>query len=158
MATLRKTSRRNVTKRRARSSSKAAHAPPPPGEIARFLQQWHELSATVERLLLANTPAVTRAMQRSQRSPLPEYARVVAVGEAEEVADVRGATGIVLDAQLNDGARTYTVYFPAKQETYVVHESSLWDTGETIPQDVIYGGGKTVRVRVDDGGIGRVIG
>ena len=157
MATLRKTSRGNGTKRRTRGSSKAVPAPPLPAEIARLLQQWNELSATVQRLLLAHTPAVTRAMQRSQRTPLPEYARVVAVGAAEEVADVRGSSGIVLDAQLTDGARTYTVYFPAKRETCVLHESSLWDTGETVPEDVIYGGGKTVRVRVDDGGSGRVI-
>lgn len=100
--------------------------------------------------------AMVRA-QRSPRIPLPEYARVVAIGQADEVAEVRGRTGIVLDAQNSDGEWTYTVYFPAMQETFVLHGQGLWDSGETVPEDVIYGGGETLRVRVDADGNGTLV-
>jgi hypothetical protein len=92
--------------------------------------------------------------QRSRRHPLPEYAKVVAVGDAGEVAEVRGRTGIVLDAASSDDGWTYTVYFPAKQETFVLRGECLWDTGETVPEDVIYGGGETRRVHVGPDGNG----
>jgi hypothetical protein len=110
----------------------------------------------LDELVSAGLLAVVRS-QRSPRSPLPEYAKVVAFGQADEVAEVRGRTGIVLDAQNSDGDWTYTVYFPAKQEAYVLHGASLWDTGDTVPEDVIYGGGETRRVRVDAKGNGMLV-
>jgi hypothetical protein len=97
--------------------------------------------------------AVLRSQSRG-RIPLPEYAKVVAVGTADEVAEVRGRTGIVLGVADHQGTRIYTIYFPSKQEASVLHEQSLWDTGETVPEDVIYGGGETRRVRVDAAGNG----
>lgn len=100
---------------------------------------------------------VAALSQRGRRTPLPEYAKVVAIGQAAEVEEVRGRTGVVLDAQDSEEGWTYTVYFPTKQETFVLHAESLWDTGENIPQDVIYGGGETRRVRVDADGNGTLV-
>ena len=97
------------------------------------------------------------AHQKRRRIPLPEYAKVVAVGKADEVAEIRGKVGIVLDAANGKGGRTYTVYFPASQETLVLHEQSLWDTRETVPEDVIYGGGQTRRVHVNKAGSGTLV-
>jgi hypothetical protein len=73
------------------------------------------------------------------------------------MAEVRGRTGIVLDAQNSDGVWTYTVYFPAMQETFVLNGQGLWDTGQTVPEDVIYGGGRKLRVRVDVSGNGSLV-
>ncbi len=98
-----------------------------------------------------------KTSRNGQRIPLPEYAKVVAIGNADEVADVCGNVGIVLDAANGQGGRTYTVYFPAKQETFVLHEQSLWDTGENIPEDVVYGGAPARRVRVDKDGNGTLV-
>jgi hypothetical protein len=115
------------------------------------------MTLALEQLLGSGVLAMTRAVQRTPRRPLPEYARIVAIGDAGEVSEVRGRTGIVLDMLEADGARTYTVYFPSKRETFVLNESSLWDTGETVPEDVLYGGGKTRRVRVDADGNGNLV-
>ena len=139
MATAHQTSGKSrASRKRARPARKRT------SELTRLLQKVDELVTVVQA-------------QRSCRSPLPEYAKVVALGLADEAADVRGRTGIVLDVQNSQGAWTYTVYFPAKQETLVLHGESLWDTGETVPEDVIYGGGQTQRVRVDDEGNGMLV-
>jgi hypothetical protein len=101
-----------------------------------------------------------RAILQSQmrgRTPLPEFARVVAIGEADAAAEVKGCTGIVLDVASGEDGWTYTVYFPAKHEAFVLHERSLWDTGEDVPEDAIYGGGETHRVRVDKNGNGTLV-
>ena len=144
------------SKRRATRSSGTRRARNDPQDISRLVDQVDKVLA---QLAASGLLAITRAIQRSPRTPLPEYARVVAIGEAEEVSAVRGRTGIVLDIAEREaeGARTYTVYFPSRRETFVLHESSLWDTGETVPEDVIYGGGKTRRVRVDAAGNGAIV-
>lgn len=101
--------------------------------------------------------AMLLGIQRARRSPLPEYAKVVAVGNAKEVQPVRGCTGIVLDAAKLKGHWTHAVYFPSHRETLVLHEQSLWDSGQNVPEDVLYGGAKTCRVRVDKNGNGAVL-
>jgi hypothetical protein len=106
---------------------------------------WHEIAA-----MLLGT-------KQARRTPLPEYAKVVAVGSAKEVAQVRGCTGIVLDAAKLQGRWTHAVYFPSQQETLVLHEQSLWDSGQNVPQDVLYGGAKTRRVHVDKNGNGALL-
>lgn len=115
-----------------------------------------EMRIILDELVHTGILAVVRS-QRSPRVPLPEYAKVVAVGQADEVALARGRTGIVLDAQNSNGDWTYSVYFPSIQETFVLNGQALWDTGQTVPEDVIYGGGKTVRVRVDADGNGTLV-
>jgi hypothetical protein len=121
-------------------------APAKSSNLAKLAREVGRMSRILDKLVA----------QRSQRIPLPEYAKVVAVGRAEEVADVRGHVGIVLDSA-NENGWTYTVYFPAKQETFVLSHNSLWDSGETVPEDVIYGGGQTLRVRVDKDGNGTLV-
>lgn len=108
------------------------------------------------RLVLGDLEALVRSRNHG-RVPLPEYAKVVAVGKSDEVAEIRGQVGIVLDAANDQSGRTYTVYFPARQAAFVLHERSLWDTGETVPEDVIYGGGHTRRVHVDKNGGGTLV-
>lgn len=95
--------------------------------------------------------------RKDPRIPLPEYAKVVAIGNADEVVELKGRVGVVLDASDGDNGRTYTVYFPGKQEAFVLHEQSLWDTGDNVPEEVIYGSGETHRVRVDKDGNGTVV-
>jgi hypothetical protein len=109
-----------------------------------------EITATLDKLM-------AQLMPRHSRRPLPEYAQVVAFGTEKEVSEVRGNTGIVLDAAEMNGVWTYTVYFPAREESYVLRETSLWDTGDLVPEDVIYGGGETRRVRVDAKGNGVLV-
>jgi hypothetical protein len=125
-------------------------------EVAMLAQQVGQMNRILDKLVDAGLLAVAQS-QRGRRTPLPEYAKVVAVGQDDEVQDVRGRTGVVLDVQKCEAGWTYTVYFPAKQETFVLHEESLWDTGENIPEDVIYGGGETRRVRVGADGNGRLV-
>lgn len=151
MATAHKTSRKPAASRK-----RPRPAPAKSGELAHLARKVGEMSLLLDKLVDAGLLAVITS-QRSRRTPLPEYAKVVAVGNADEVAEVRGRTGIVLDATNGEGGWTYTVYFPAKQETFVLHAESLWDTGETVPEDVIYGGGESLRVRVDRDGNGTLV-
>jgi len=145
MATAQKSSRNRSTS--AKGTSRAELRPQ---DIARLVRQIDKMTVAFERLIDSGLFAIARqGSHRSPRTPLPEYAKVVAVGASDNVNEIRGHTGIVLDAAESQGEWTYTVYFPAKQETSVLQGSSLWDTGETVPEDVIYGGGKTLRVRVD---------
>ena len=143
MAATYKTSRKNGASRK-----RVQTAPAKSGQYAQFARV---KTATVIDIL------VERGVLKRQRIPLPEYAKVVAVGKAAEVAEVRGQVGIVLAAANDSVGRIYTVAFPAKQEAFVLHEESLWDTGETVPEDVIYGGGETRRVRVDQAGNGTLV-
>ena len=113
------------------------------------------MNEVFESMMLRLAARLTR---HAPRRPLPEYAKVVAVGAEGLAAELRGRTGIVLDAAEEEGRWTYTVYFPTRQETFVLDEASLWDTGETVPYDVIYGGGEARRVRVDAQGNGAVAG
>jgi hypothetical protein len=146
MANAHKTSRKSAAsrKRDRRASTK-------PGKLA-------ELDQIVVNMrdVLGELQALVQSRKHG-RVPLPEYARVVAVGKSDEVAEIRGQAGIVLDAANDQSGRTYTVYFPARQEAFVLHEQSLWDTGETVPEDVIYGGGQTRRVHVDKDGGGTLV-
>jgi hypothetical protein len=150
-----------VQKSRAKSTSASKRATRPiqsTKDLARLTQQIAQMAAAFEKLQASGLLALARQMSvHSPRRPLPEYARVVAIGAADEVSDVRGRTGIVLDAAELDGGWTYTVYFPTQEQTYVLREISLWDTGETVPEDVIYGGGETRRVRVNAGGNGILV-
>jgi hypothetical protein len=123
-----------------------------PVAFAELAQTVGSMNITMNELA-ARVVAVMQS-QRSSRTPLPEYAKVVAIGKADEVSEVKGHVGVVLDTANDQDGWTYTVYFPAKQETLVLHEQSLWDTGETVPEDVIYGGGETRRVQVDKDGNG----
>jgi len=153
MATAQKPSRH-----RSASSSGTSRDQLRPRDIARLVRQISKLTVVFEQLVGSGLLVIAQQMtHRSPRTPLPEYAKVVAIGASQEVDEIRGHTGIVLDAAQSNGEWTYTVYFPAQQETFVLHGSSLWDTGETVPEDVIYGGGKMLRVRVDDEGDGAVV-
>ena len=114
------------------------------------------MSLILEEALGSGLLAVMRS-QRVSRLPLPEYAKVVAIGQGDEVSEVRGRTGIVLDVQDTEDGWSYTVYFPSVQETFVLKGERLWDTGENVPEDVIYGGGETRRVRVGADGNGTLI-
>jgi hypothetical protein len=143
MAIAHKTSRKRAASRKRPTAARASS-----GELAQLVQMITRMGRTLDKLV---------AVQRRGRTPLPEYAKVIAIGTAAEVADVRGHIGIVLDAACSDDGQTYTVYFPVKQEALVLHEQSLWDTGQTIPEDVIYGGGETRRVRVDANGNGTMV-
>ena len=124
-----------------------------PDELSRLTRQLHEMLTLFAKLQASGILTLARELiHHRPRRPLPEYAKVVAVGAADEVSEVRGRTGIVLDAAELAGDWTYTVYFPTYQQTFVLHEISLWDTGDTVPEDVIYGGGEMRRVRVDADG------
>jgi hypothetical protein len=111
----------------------------------------------VESLLQQLIRGGFNVAQRAQRKPLPEYAKVVAVGSSPDVGKAIGLTGLVLDAAENEAGWSYTVYFPSLQEAIVLQEASLWDSGETIPEDVIYGNGATRRVRVDSNNEGTLV-
>jgi hypothetical protein len=151
MATTQKTSSKSTS---SSKRSRSAHAKPT--ELAGHAQMIGEMRLVLDELVRTGMLATARS-QRSPRTPLPEYAKVVAIGPADEVAEVRGRTGVVLDAQNSGGEWTYTVYFPTMQETFVLNGQGLWDTGQTVPEDVIYGGGKTLRVRVDRDGKGTLV-
>jgi hypothetical protein len=109
-------------------------------EMSQLAQQFRDMTALLERLRLSELSALVSELSRARaRRPLPEYAKVVAVGKSDDVCDVRGRGGIVLDSAENGGRWTYTVYFPFCQEALILQEASLWDTGETIPEDVTTG-------------------
>lgn len=118
-----------------------------PGQISELVQKVNQMNLILNEVFGGGLLAMLRS-QHAPRTPLPEYAKVVAIGQDGEVPEIRGRTGIVLDAQ-DVGGWTYTVYFPALEETFVLAGERLWDTGQSVPEDVIYGGGKTRRVRVD---------
>lgn len=146
------TAQKNSRKRSAPRNRPRAR----PSELAILIREVSRISLALDELLGAGLLATARA-ERRRRTPLPEYARVVAIGDADEAAEIRGRTGIVLGTDNSEGAWTYTVYFPARQETFVLHGESLWDTGEDVPEDVIYGGGERRRVRVDKVGKGTLV-
>jgi hypothetical protein len=152
MARAHKTSGKSTSSRKRPHPARAATS-----ERASLTREIRRMSLILDHLVSAGLLAVIQR-PNSRRIPLPEYAKVVAFGQADEVAEVRGRTGIVLDAQSLQGDWTYTVYFPAKQATFVLQGESLWDTGENVPEDVIYGGGETRNVRVDAEGNGTLVG
>ena len=142
-----------ITRKSVKSTRRHKRVSRPKGphkDLAHLIRLVGNMAARFDQLEVSGLLTLARQMTtRSPRRPLPEYAKVVAVGAADEVSEVCGRTGIVLDVADLDGSWTYTVYFPTRQEAVVVHETSLWDTGETVPEDVIYGGGETRHVRVD---------
>lgn len=151
MATAHKTSRKSPA-----SSKRSRPVRETRGQIAELVAKVSEMSLILEEALGSGLLAVMRS-QRVSRLPLPEYAKVVAIGQGDEVSEVRGRTGIVLDVQDTEDGWSYTVYFPSVQETFVLKGERLWDTGENVPEDVIYGGGETRRVRVGADGNGTLI-
>ncbi len=82
-------------------------------EFAQMAVWWNDKRELWNVALLT----LIESQKRSRRNPLPEYAKVVGFGEADEVAGVRGHVGIVLEAAADEAGRTYTVYFPTKQES-----------------------------------------
>ena len=128
------------------------------GELSRLMSKLDRLTAVISKWQSSGLFELAQMKLRQQRHPLPEYAKVVAVGENDEVSEFRGLVGIVLDAASAAGQWSYTVYFPTRREAVVLGDNVLWDTGQTVPEDVIYGGGETRRVRVDARGNGAVIG
>src|SRR4051812_48466956 len=120
MGTTRKSSKRSTVLPRAASGRKVTAS-----GLGRLIREYKQEKKAIGKLLARG----------AARRPLPEYARVVAIGESKEVSEVRGRTGIVLDAAELGGRWTYTVLFPALGETFVLPENSLWDSGETVPED-----------------------
>jgi hypothetical protein len=151
MATARKTSRKSPA-----STKRSRPARETRGQIAELVQKVSQMTLILENAIDGGLLAMMRS-QRVSRVPLPEYAKVVGIGEGDEASGVRGRTGIVLDAQDIEGGWTYTVYFPSLQETFVLTGERLWDTGQNVPEDVIYGGGETRRVRVGADGNGTLV-
>ena len=85
------------------------------------------------------------------------YERVRVTSDKPELVEINGEVGAVL-GMAEDGLQTfYAVFIYRDEECWHVEEKSLRATGEFDERENFYDGSR-LRVSVDEGGAGRILG